>query len=257
MAQSITCFCLLLWWINLSLVYSSSSSSGKENQHCDNGFYCLTKDQCFDRNLRCTSSKVCTNSNGNEAGCFESSDPGKYYYYKKKSPILSSGSKRKRSISDTKHWFVEYRGFVYEFGGTYGLQELDVNDPNYKYGPGREKVSSEENMGSSSCTRDQVLAFNKRWLEANPKYRLFTNNCQDFSKQLLRELGRNCPNRVRREDGNTESLEASECLSSEASSSFRWKPPAALFAPLISFAIFYNIYNWTLSVGVVWNLNSC
>ena len=240
MAKSITTFCLLLWCINLSL------GREKENQHCGNDkFYCPTENQCFDRNLRCTSSKVCTDSNGNEAKCFEGNGPAMYKYFKKMSPLSSSGSssRKKRSVLDkVYHWFVEYRGFAYEFG-TYGWQELDVNDPNYKYGPGREKVKSEEYMGSSSCTRDQVLAFNKRWLEANPKYNLFTNNCQHFAIKLLEELDRNCPNRVRREDGDTESLEApSECLISVGSSSFGWKA-RVLFAPLISFAIFYNIYN--------------
>ena len=184
MTQSIISFCLLLWCINLSLVYSSSSSSGKENQHCDNGFYCPTEDQCFNRNLRCTSLKVCTNSNGNEAGCFESIDPGKYDYYKKKSPIssISSSSKSKRSISDTKHWFVEYRGFVYEFG-SYGLQELDVNDPNYKYGPGRGKVSSEEPWEAAVV---QEIKFSPSIKDGS--WRIRSMNC---SRTIVRTLLKN------------------------------------------------------------------
>ena len=114
----------------------------------------------FRSESRCTGSNVCVDSSGNEANCFESSTPGMYNYFKKRSPLLSKGSssKKKRSL-DLTHWFVEYRGFVYEFGKSYGSHELDVNDPNYKYGPGREKVLSKKLVGSSRCTRDQVNSF--------------------------------------------------------------------------------------------------
>lgn len=215
-----------------------SGRTGEENQRCGKQkFYCPTTDKCFDRSLRCTESnmsKVCVDSRGNEAKCFESSTPGMYKYFKKKAPLPSSGSssKKKRSL-DLSHWFVEYRGFVYEFGASYGTHELDVNDPNYKYGPRGEKILSEDLVGSSRCTRDQVNSFVKKWLEANPKYKLLSNNCQHFAKRLLEELGMNCAHRGRREVDDTESLKApSECLSS---SSFRWKLHA-LFVPLISLA---------------------
>ena len=114
----------------------------------------------FRSESRCTGSNVCVDYSGNEGNCFESSTPGMYNYFKKRSPLLSKGSssKKKRSL-DLTHWFVEYRGFVYEFGKSYGSHELDVNDPNYKYGPGREKVLSKKLVGSSRCTRDQVNSF--------------------------------------------------------------------------------------------------
>ena len=199
--------------------------SGRTGERCgDQKFYCPTTDQCFDRSLRCTGSNVCVDRSGNEAKCFESNTPGMYKYFKKTAPLTSSksSSKRKRSLSElTSHWFVEYRGFVYEFGSSYGTHELDVNDPNYKYDPGGEKIRSEEWVGSSHCTRDQINSFVKRWRDANPNYNLLTNNCQHFAKLLLKELGLNCPNRGRREVDDTESLKApSECLSS---SSIRWK----------------------------------
>jgi len=70
-------------------------------------------------------------SSGKEAKCHESNN-GKYKYFKKESPLPSSSSSRKkRSVSNLKHWFVEYRGYVYEFDAA-GYQELDINDPNYK-----------------------------------------------------------------------------------------------------------------------------
>jgi len=162
-----------------------------------------------------------------------------YKYFKKKAPLPSSGSssKRKRSIL-RKHWFVEYRGFVYEFGSSYGTHELDTNDPNYKYGPGGEKIVSEELVGSNSCTRDQVNSFAKRWRDAKSDYDLLTNNCQHFVKRLVEELGMNYRNRGRREADDTESLKApSDCL---PSSSIRWKFQA-MFVPLISLAVLLNI----------------
>ena len=235
MALSTRPFCLVLM---LSCFKVISGGTGKENQHCgDQKFYCPTTKRCLDRSLRCTGSNACVDPTGNEARCFESSTPGVYNYFKKTSPLSSSGSssKKKRSLS-LRHWFVEYRGFVYEFGRSYGSQELDVNDPNYKYGPGREKVLSEELVGSSRCTRDQVNSFVKRWLKANPKYNLLTNNCQHFVKRLLKELGMNCSNRGRREVDETESLKApSECRNKLSSSSFHWKLHS-MFVPLISLA---------------------
>ena len=237
MALSITTLCLVLGCVTLAI-----GSSGKGNGFCGTEkFYCLINKQCLNRELRCTASKVCVDVNGKEAKCFESSTPGLYYYYKKTSPLPSSGSssKKKRSILEkVSHWFVEYRGFVYEFGATYGFHELDVNDPNYKYGPGGEKVLSEDQMGRSSCTRDQVLSFVDKWLQANPEYKFFTNNCQHFAKRLMEELSMNCPKRARRQDDNTKSLEApSECFISEA---LRWRLHS-LFVLLILFAILHNI----------------
>ena len=184
---------LVLGCLALCSFQFSGAGSCPECQYCGNKkFYCPNNCKCYDRALRCTSARVCLDSNGNEAKCYESDRAGMYNYYKKKSPILSSSSNRKkRSVEDLKHWFVEYRGFVYEFG-SYGFQELDVNDPNYKYGPGREEVVYEHKEGSSSCTRDQIMRFKDKWLKANPKYKLFTNNCQDFAKALLHALGNNC-----------------------------------------------------------------
>ena len=210
----------------------SRASSSPETQYCGNKkFYCPENSQCYDRTLRCISAKVCLDSNGNEAKCYESGRAGMYNYYKKRAPLISGPSRRKKRFPDPKHWFVEYRGFVYEYGGSYGLQELDVNDPNYKYGPGREKVGSEELRGSSSCTRDQIIRFKDEWIEANPDYSLVFNNCQHFAEALLRELENNCSNSKR-------DLKAQCSVTSAAMPRmiFNWEL-YALFGPLISFAI--------------------
>ena len=231
-AMSLVLGCLALF----SFQFSTASSSSPEDQYCSNEkFYCPENDQCscqcYDRALRCISARVCLDSNGNEAKCYGRF--GVYNYYKKKSPLSSlSSSSKKRSIEDFKHWFVQYRGFVYEFGKSYGVQELDVNDPNYKYGSGKVKVVSER-MGRSSCTRDQIIRFNEKWLEANPKYKLFTNNCQDFATKLLKELRNNCAK-------NNENLKA-QCSVTSATIPrmiFNWKL-YALFGPLITFAILH------------------
>lgn len=107
--------------------------------------------------MRCIELKVCVDFNGKEIKCFESSIFGMYKYFKKKVLLLFSGSffKRKWLVSLLlSYWFVEYCGFVYEFGLLYGIYEFDVNDFNYKYGLGGEKVFFEELVGSSSCIRD-------------------------------------------------------------------------------------------------------
>ena len=245
MELSLKTICFMLGYLTLCSFQRSNASSSLEDQKCGNEkFYCPKNGQCYDRNLRCTSAMVCLDldSKGNEAKCYPSGTSGMYNYYKKESKIRSSSSSRKkRSIfSMTRHWFVQYRGFVYEFGEA-GYQELDMNDPNYKYGPGREKVFDEDLVGVSSCSRDQVTGFIKKWLEANPNYKTFANNCQDFAKALLRELGNNCPNRKRRQDEGKESLKAQCPINSAALSSisfFNWKLNA-LFGPLIAVAIFY------------------
>lgn len=198
MELSLKTICFMLGYLTFCRFQCSSASSrGLENQTCGNEkFYIPTDTKCYDRNLRCTAESgsldPCTGVEANCYACVNESGIVVYYYYRKESPITS---RKKRSIfSRVLHWFVEYRGFVYEFGN-YGYQELDINDPNYKYGPGREKVVAENLVGTSSCRRKQVTGFIDKWLKANPNYYLFANNCQDFATALLRELGNNCSER--------------------------------------------------------------
>ena len=151
---------------------------------------------------------------------------GRYDFYRKKSPL-------KGLLKLADHWFVEYRGFVYEFGSA-GYQELDINDPNYKYGPGREKVTAEDLQGTSSCTRDEVTTFIDKWLELNPNYHLIANNCQDFAKAVINELRSNCPHRVKRQAD--ESLKA-QCSAALSCTFFlNWKL-YALLGPVVAFAM--------------------
>ena len=86
------------------------ASKGKlKNQYCgDWGIYCPRNGLCFKRALRCSWARVCLDSNGNKAKCYESDNAGMYNYY----PLSSSSSSRKQSLEDFTHWFVEYRGFV-------------------------------------------------------------------------------------------------------------------------------------------------
>ena len=145
MELSLKALCFILGYFTLCSFHFSSASRGLENERCgSNGFYCPTNGKCFDRTPRCTSASVCLDSRGKEAKCYESN--GKYKYFKKESPLPSSSSSRKKRnvVSWLNHWFVEYRGFVYEFGAA-GFQELDINDPNYKYGPRRQQLQERTN----------------------------------------------------------------------------------------------------------------
>ena len=141
MALSISGFCLVLGCLTLSLFRTSRGGNigKKENQRCGNeNFYCpmkSMKEKCIDRKLRCTASTAFT-SMRSRMKCYKTSTADTYNYFKKTSPLpLTSWlfSKRKRRGSELKHWFVENRGFAYEFAPTV-FQELDVNDPKYKYG---------------------------------------------------------------------------------------------------------------------------
>lgn len=196
-------------------------------------FYCPRTNQCFDRKERCTG-KVCLDAKGKEDKCYESRVAGMYKYIKK----TSSLTKLTRRIAHWKfckyelsHWFVEYRGFIYEFGESYGFQELDMNDPeNIKYGPrGRVKVATSMQMGISSCTRDEVLNFINKALDL--KYKLCSNNCQDFARELMNFLASNCT-------ANIEHL--LKALKCQFNSSFHWKFNV-LLSLLIAFVIFHNI----------------
>ena len=171
----------------------NSSASGMDKQVCGMyNFYCPRTNQCFDRKERCTG-KVCLDANGEEQGCSKNANDTYNFYLKKSSLKPQKWSSKNITLYELNHWFVCYRGFVYEFGKTYGLQELDVSDPNHKYGPnGNKKVIYKKCLGSSNCTREQIQQFNKKWLQVNKGYKLFSNNCQDYAKALLKNLENNC-----------------------------------------------------------------
>ena len=106
-----------------------------------------------------------------------------------------------------EHQFIEYRGFTYEFGESYGVQILDTADPLYKYKNGKELNSNGiEYVGTSYCTWQDATKFVDGW---NKKYRLLTHNCQHFADGLKEYLTTGVCNRplssyVKREDRDAE-----------------------------------------------------
>lgn len=227
---------------------SCGGASGMDNQGCGMfNFYCPVTNQCFDRKWRCIE-KVCLDpKSGKEPNCFPDRDrQGMFEFYKKKARLrrLSSKWKANLTLPEFNHWFVEYRGFAYEFGKCFGVQELDVNDPKYKYGKpgldikGNTIVFYVKRMGSSSCKREEVLRFNDKWKKENPKYHLYNNNCQDYARELIDELHRNCRGK-REQNEDDDNLKAPiQCFHENSSSRWSYR---ALLSPLISFAIFHSI----------------
>ncbi|KAJ7365294.1 hypothetical protein OS493_005398 [Desmophyllum pertusum] len=94
---------------------------------------------------------------------------------------------------------------------------------------GRVKVATSMQMGISSCTRDEVLNFINKALDL--KYKLCSNNCQDFARELMNFLASNCT-------ANIEHL--LKALKCQFNSSFHWKFNV-LLSLLIAFVIFHNI----------------
>ena len=169
-------------------VIRSCSSKGPDPQTCGTNntkFYCPVDGICKPRDQRCTLPSVCINTTTNiENGCH----PNVSGYYN----ILLGhaklfGSKRNYSF---EHQFVEYRGFVYEFGKRYKVQILDTADPLYKYRNGM-KLNRKgiEVVGISNCTWKEATKFADSW---DKNYRLCRNNCQDFAEALIAHLKGNC-----------------------------------------------------------------
>ena len=150
--------------------FGSCFGSGPESQICGNqNFWCPVDRVCKSRSLRCTGTNVCLDpSSGIEENCGSRSNGG--YTIK-----LGRTSLFSRKRLEFNHQFISYRGFVYEFGCGYGVQILDLNDPDYKY-----KYTSVdfEVKGASQCTYDQTLHYTDSW---TTKYSLFNNNCQHFA----------------------------------------------------------------------------
>jgi len=93
-------------------------------------------------------------------------------------------------VSDPwKHSFIQYRGFTYEFG-KYGVQELDINDPNYKYD--REWTAGWEILGVSRCGRNDLWHFIRMWNAFRSTYLWYANNCHSFTNAFIRYLVSDC-----------------------------------------------------------------
>ena len=87
-------------------------------------------------------------------------------------------------FSKTEHQFIQYRGFTYEFAPRYGVQILDVNDPDYKYLNQRNITRNGiQNVGHSYCTWLDTTLFAERWQKGN--HNIFTRKCEKFPTALL------------------------------------------------------------------------
>ena len=164
----------------------SSSGTGPEIQYCGtSGFYCTVDQMCKSgREQRCAGTNICKLPDQPEPNCFESSQtPNKYIVKLGHAELFgSSGSKKSLFNYKKEHQFIQYRGFTYEFGESYGVQILDIDDPNYKYLNNRGLINERlEDVGESDCTWMQVQVIIDTF---NKVYELDGNNCQDFAMQL-------------------------------------------------------------------------
>jgi hypothetical protein len=142
-----------------------------------------------------------------EDDCLEAFNPGQYNVLLGHADLSDSGSSRKkRTIFE--HRFITFRGFTYEFGGSYGVQVLDIIDPIYKYRNGMGINSGGiERIVSSYCSWEDANMVVEMWKSA--KYDLFAKNCQDFAAAMSHILiygpcNRLAASRGKRQDSNAE-----------------------------------------------------
>lgn len=178
---------LLAYCLDSYQCSSSSSGAGVAPQHCgtDNtNYYCPSDRMCKPRSQRCTDSEMCSYQGSNLDGkCFKYSS-GSYEIRLGHADLLGSFGSKRNLI---EHRFIQYRGFTYEFGKSYGVQILDINDPDYKYINNRE-INSEgiTNEGYGHCTWVDATVFTSMWKQED--YGLITNNCQHFAAALKKFL---------------------------------------------------------------------
>lgn len=167
---------------------------------CNDGFYCAGS--CLQRTEKCVSvNSSCFNSNS--CGNVPNSQV-RYKVYvgwaKLRSPSLASKLDKYHNYH-LQHMFIQYRGFTYELGKSYGYAELDIDDPYYKY-----KLCDIPNgfktIGDSSCTRNQVIQFVTRYISKHHGYNFLWNNCQHFGNALKNQLLSNC--RISAENDNVD-----------------------------------------------------
>ena len=201
-------------YLYLCAIVGICSSSGPEVQLCGNSaYYCTVNGQCLPRSDRCVERRNCITTNGIEEGC--DCIGSRCSIYLGTAPLPSSGSSsKKRNVGflgyrclgflagggKAQHQFINYKGFTWEFGESYQVQILDINDPDYKYRRQSEPVNSITQIGSSSCTYDQALAYAN---DFNRRYCLCTNNCQHFAQGLSKWLQDDCIYRGKRQINET------------------------------------------------------
>lgn len=171
--------------------------SDPEREYCENTrFYCPNDNICKPREQRCIGAHICDNPrNGTEYQCDESSaDAGKFKVLRGHSRLGRPKRSTFRMLLDSLNWelehqFITFRGFTYEFGRGYGVQVLDILDPNYKYINGRSlNERGIEVVGESYCTYEDAMQFVREWRELRGEYSVFSNNCQHFADKLLERL---------------------------------------------------------------------
>ena len=110
-------------------------------------------------------------------------------------------SSKKRDIR-LEHDFIEYKGFVWEYG-CYGTRILDMNDPLF---PSQRPTPLRRNIiGKSSCSYSDALLFLEHTgnTYTSAKYSLVFNNCQDFAAAFSRWLLDDCTIRQKRATRDT------------------------------------------------------
>lgn len=185
------------------------------------GYWCNSSMECAKpKENRCTEkqSKDCKNTtiddnclyvyntpNSQKSGI----KPGWFKFKKWRSPLSSSlfsSSRKRRSKVDVEkreHEFIQYRGFAYEFANV-GHQQLDLNDPDYKYDPAKWKKDElyEIDEGQSKCTYQEVQLFIANYKMVRGAYVAGVwcyltgwdwlcdkvNNCQTYARLMQRFL---------------------------------------------------------------------
>ena len=171
-AKLLICLAFFFGGVYCRGIRQSSSGAGTAPQTCPNGYYCPSDGQCKSpRNDRCTSSQDCTGLDD----CEKQADGYRIRIGHTRLTSFSSSSKQYR----LEHQFVVYRGFAYEFGGSYNTQILDISDPQYKYLNDRNVRYT--NDGTSYCTYNEAVLFVNDWAR---RYNVITNNCQHFAIAL-------------------------------------------------------------------------
>ena len=191
---------ILIWlsfaaYFEFCIASSASCSSlgilDEFNTTCSNSqYYCDIDRRCKPRGGRCTDSPSCVDFNGVEtAGC-NCDASGLRCDVKMGSHSLF---RKKREIR-LEHDFIEYKGFVWEYG-CYGTRILDINDP--LFGTQRRIPLRNRTLGKSSCSYSDALLFLKNTGNkyTSAKYSLLFNNCQDFAAAFSRWLLDDCTTR--------------------------------------------------------------
>ena len=187
--------CLVLIWMRNSgtkchvIKRWGYSATGVAPQTCgtnNNKFYCAydPAEKCKSRSQRCTGSNICNNPNTNkEDDCLETPNPGEYYVLFGHAKLSDSSGKKRSIRVALEHQFVTFRGFTYEFGKSYGVQVLDIADPIYKYKNGQHlNDKGIGQIGRSYCNWKDANLVVEMW--RSEKYKLITNNCQEFADAL-------------------------------------------------------------------------